>query len=84
MEQTDKTIKNTQKILNKLISEEVIAANIYMGAINNVKPECLKFIEEKFSEIAKDEIVDLVCDQVGAEALEILYVDDEKGEAIYE
>ena len=30
-----------------------------------------------------DEIVDLVCDQVGAEALEILYVDDEKGEAIY-
>ena len=31
-----------------------------------------------------DEIVDLVCDQVGAEALEILYVDDEKGEAIYE
>ena len=31
-----------------------------------------------------DEIVDLICDQVGAEALEILYVDDEKGEAIYE
>lgn len=30
-----------------------------------------------------DEIVDLVCDQVGADALEILYVDDEKGEAIY-
>ena len=31
-----------------------------------------------------DEIVDLVCDQVGADALEILYIDDEKGEAIYE
>lgn len=31
-----------------------------------------------------DEIVDLVCDQVGADALEILYIDDENGEAIYE
>ena len=31
-----------------------------------------------------DEIVDLVCDQVGAYALEILYIDDENGEAIYE
>ena len=31
-----------------------------------------------------DEFVDLICDQVGAEALEILYIDDEKGEAIYE
>lgn len=58
MEQSDKTIKNTQKILNKLISEEVIAANIYMGAVNNVKPEYLKFIADKFSEIAKDEMED--------------------------
>lgn len=31
-----------------------------------------------------DEIVDLVCDQVGADALGILYVDDEKGEPFYE
>ena len=32
----------------------------------------------------EDEIVDLVCDQVGAEALEIFYIDDEKGEPFYE
>ena len=31
-----------------------------------------------------DEIVDLVFDKVEADALEILYIDDEKGEAIYE
>lgn len=31
-----------------------------------------------------DEIVDLVCDQVGADALEIFYIDDEKGEPFYE
>ena len=34
--------------------------------------------------ISYDEIVDLVCDQVGADALEILYVDDEKGEPFYD
>lgn len=32
----------------------------------------------------EDEIVDLVCDQVPAEALEIFYIDDEKGEPFYE
>lgn len=32
----------------------------------------------------EDEIVDLVCGQVGAEALEIFYIDDEKGEPFYE
>lgn len=31
----------------------------------------------------EDEIVDLVCDQVPTEALEIFYIDDDKGEAIY-
>lgn len=31
----------------------------------------------------EDEIVDLVCNQVPAEALEIFYIDDEKGEEIY-
>lgn len=31
-----------------------------------------------------DEIVDLVCDQVEADALEILYIDDEKGEPFYD
>ena len=31
-----------------------------------------------------DEIVDLVCDQVEADALEIFYIDDEEGEPFYE
>lgn len=31
-----------------------------------------------------DEIVDLIFDKMKADALEILYIDDEKGEAIYE
>lgn len=30
-----------------------------------------------------DEIVDLVCNQVEADALEILYVDDKEGEPLY-
>lgn len=54
-ELTTKTEKNSQKILKKLISEEIIAADFYMGAINSVKPEELHFIVEKFLEIQKDE-----------------------------
>ena len=58
MENEDKVAKTTQKILNRLISEEVIAASIYEGAVNNVKPEQRKFIEKKFLEIAADEMQD--------------------------
>lgn len=31
----------------------------------------------------KDEVIDLILDKMKADALEILYVDDENGEAIY-
>ena len=31
----------------------------------------------------KDEIVDLILENLKADALEIFYIDDEKGEAIY-
>lgn len=50
-----KVEKNTQKILEKLISEERIAVDFYMGALNNVKPEQRALIHDKFKEIALDE-----------------------------
>lgn len=50
-----KTVKNTQKILNKLISEERIAVDFYLGAISNVNPTQRCIIEEKFTEIGIDE-----------------------------
>ena len=31
----------------------------------------------------EDDVIDLVCDQVGAEMADLLYIDDDKGEAIY-
>lgn len=58
MEDEEKLIKNTQKILNKLISEEIVAANLYHGAIVSIKPEQRNLIEKKFREIAADEIDD--------------------------
>ena len=58
MEDEEKIIRNTQKILNKLISEEVVAANLYNGSITSVKPEQVCFIQKKFQEIATDEIED--------------------------
>jgi ferritin-like protein len=58
MEDDEKIIKNTQKILNKLISEEIVAANLYNGSITSVKPEQVCFIREKFQEIANDELND--------------------------
>ena len=44
MEDEEKIIRNTQKILNKLISEEVVAANLYNGSITSVKQEQVCFI----------------------------------------
>lgn len=58
MEEQDKIIKNTQNILNKLISEEIIASSLYYGALNNVKIEQRGLIAKKFEEIAKDEFMD--------------------------
>jgi rubrerythrin len=58
MEDDEKIIRNTQKILNKLISEEVVAANLYNGAVMSVKPEQVCFIKNKFLEIANDEMND--------------------------
>ena len=58
MEEQDKTYRNTQKILNKLISEELLAGNFYNGCVASVTPMQRRVIEEKFSEIARDELED--------------------------
>ena len=39
METFEKISRNTQKILNKLISEEIVAVQFYRGALNSIKPE---------------------------------------------
>lgn len=58
MENEEKIIKNTEKILKKLISEEIIASDFYNGCVSNVKPEQAVFIAKKFQEIAADEMGD--------------------------
>ena len=55
MDKDDKIAKTTQKVLNKVISEEILATALYEGSLGNVKPDEMFLIEEKFSEIAKDE-----------------------------
>ena len=47
-----------QKILNKLVSEEIIASNFYLGCIMACQPDERKAFSEMFIEIAQDEMDD--------------------------
>lgn len=58
MEDEERIAKRMQKLLLKLISEEIIAADLYNGAVNSVVPEQAAFIAKKFKEIAEDETND--------------------------
>jgi len=51
----NKIEKNTQKVLNKLISEERIAVDFYLGSLSNINPSQRYAIEEKFTKIGIDE-----------------------------
>lgn len=54
----DKIEKTTQKILEKLISEEILAVEFYKSCIHAIKYEQSCSINDKFLEIAKDEDTD--------------------------
>ena len=58
MENMDKIEKNTQKILEKLISEETLAVEFYKSCVHAIKYEQSCSISEKFLEIAQDEDTD--------------------------
>ena len=55
MDNETKMQKSTEKALKKLISEEIIAVDFYVGCLGSVMCEERKFIEEKFTEIMLDE-----------------------------